>query len=75
MINLVVGLSPQYKISPRLAVNLDFLVVSHFFQTFAFDMNSSGNRAGFDGVIFNLSGGVSYYIGRHQQHFDWIKRL
>ncbi len=75
MINLTLGLSPQYKINERMAVNLDFLVVAHLFQTFAFDMNTAGNREGFDGIILNLSGGVSYYIGRHQQHFDWTKRL
>lgn len=73
MINLVIGLSPQYKINERLAVNLDFLMISHFFQTFTFDMNSSSKRPGFDGIVFNLSGGISYYIGKHQQHFDWIK--
>lgn len=75
MVNLVIGLSPQYKINENLAVNLDLLMVSHFFQTFAFDMNSSGTRPGFDGIVFNLSAGVSYYLGKQQQHADWIKKL
>ncbi|MCE3296661.1 MAG: hypothetical protein K0R65_2375 [Crocinitomicaceae bacterium] len=75
MINITLGLSPQYKIGPRMAVNLDLLAITHLFQTFTFDMNTAGNRPGFDGIILNLSGGISYYLGRHQQHFDWTKRL
>ncbi len=74
MINLVIGLSPQYKINKHMAVNLDLTAISHLFQTFTFDMNSSAKRQGFDGVILNVSAGLSYYLGNQQEHFDWGKK-
>lgn len=74
MINLVIGLSPQYKINKNMALNLDLTAISHLFQTFTFDMNSSAKRQGFDGVILNISAGLSYYIGNSPEHYDWGKK-
>ncbi|MFN5417558.1 MAG: hypothetical protein ACK5B9_10915 [Flavobacteriia bacterium] len=75
MINLVLGFSPQIKIGPRMAANVNILMISHLSQTFTFDMNSSAKRQGFDGVIFNFGAGISYYFGPHLEHFDWSKKM
>lgn len=75
MINLVLGFTPQIKINSRMAANINILMISHLFQTFTFDMNSSAKRQGFDGVILNFGAGISYYFGPHLEHFDWSKKL
>ncbi len=71
MINFMMGLTGQYKISERIAINLDFTLVSHLFQTFTFDMYNSAKRGGFDGVLLNVNTGISWYIGKNTKHIDW----
>ena len=73
MLSFSLGLIPQYKINDHLAFNLDLKMISHLSQTFAFDMMSSVKKDGFDGIVLNISGGISYYIGSKGNHIDWIK--
>ncbi|MES2588229.1 MAG: hypothetical protein V4622_04560 [Bacteroidota bacterium] len=71
MINVTAGATTQYKINEYLVANLDLNFIAHLFQTFAFDMNTSGKRQGFDGMLFNISTGLTWYLGEKDEHFDW----
>ncbi len=74
MINFVVGVNSHYKLSKRLAINLDFSFIPHLSQTFAWDMYSSAKRPGFDGIIIDISTGLFCYLGKNDDHFDWKRK-
>jgi OOP family OmpA-OmpF porin len=71
-INLIAGLTPQYKINERFEVHLDFSYNATIFQKFDqgfkwsdFTKNSSFGRV----TTFSLGG--MYYIGKKEKHVDW----
>jgi outer membrane protein OmpA-like peptidoglycan-associated protein len=71
MVNFLFGFTPQYKISKRLAVNVDATFIWHIYQQYTFDMYSSVAKRGFDGFIANATVGVNYYLGKNPEHYDW----
>ncbi len=67
--NVIAGISPQIKLSNKIALNLDLSFISNINQNYNFDFkNKSYNRYG---MIVNVSAGMHYYIGKHKTHYDW----
>jgi OmpA-OmpF porin, OOP family len=73
MISFMFGFTPQYKISEKFSVNLDWTLYRHLYQNRTFDMNSKTNVRGFDATMAALTVGVSYYIGKKEKHADWVE--
>jgi len=73
MMSFMFGFTPQYKISEKFSVNLDWTLYRHLYQGRTFDMNSKTNVRGFDATMAALSLGVSYYIGKKEKHADWVE--
>ena len=71
MVNFLFGFTPQYKISKRLAINVDASFIWHIYQKYTFDMHSTVAKRGFDGFIANATVGVNYYLGKNPEHYDW----
>ena len=71
MVNFLFGFTPQYKISKRMAINIDASFIWHIYQKYTFDMNSTVAKRGFDGFIANATIGVNYYLGKNTEHYDW----
>ncbi|MFM7667850.1 MAG: OmpA family protein, partial [Bacteroidota bacterium] len=71
MVNFLFGFTPQYKISKRLALNVDATFIWHIYQQYTFDMHTSVAKRGFDGFIANATVGVNYYLGKNPEHYDW----
>jgi OOP family OmpA-OmpF porin len=71
MVNFLFGFTPQYKISKRMAINVDASFIWHIYQKYTFDMNSTVAKRGFDGFIANATIGVNYYLGKNTEHYDW----
>jgi OOP family OmpA-OmpF porin len=74
MININTGVSLLVKTGPKGCVQANFGTLTHLSQTFTFDMNSSGVRPGFDGVMLYSSIGYTWYIGPNLIHYDWLKK-
>jgi OOP family OmpA-OmpF porin len=69
---LVVGLTPQYKLSRRLAINLDVTAFANARQNNTFDFQTYSKVQGFnDRMYVTYTAGISYYLGRFDQHADW----
>ncbi|MCE3296662.1 MAG: flagellar motor protein MotB [Crocinitomicaceae bacterium] len=69
MFNLLIGFTPQLKITDKLALHGDLTLVSNINQQYNFDFKApSANRYG---LIANISIGGSYYIGKEKTHSDW----
>jgi len=70
--NFIVGLGGQYKISNKMAFNFDVTSTTNFRQDKTFDGKTDvTRRAGFAGGIFTTSVGLTFYLGKNEQHADW----
>lgn len=69
---LVVGITPQYRISNRIAIFGDVTVQNNFRQHFNWDgsySNLSSNNMKGQSVVTSL--GLSFSIGKNKMHGDW----
>ena len=78
MTNVPVGLTAQYKISERVALNADFTMINNISQHYTFDGNTGGvdgpiiQDRGFNSTMYNATLGLSIYLGKHGKHADWV---
>ncbi|VXC03893.1 Flagellar motor protein MotB [Flavobacterium sp. 9AF] len=75
MTNFILGLTAQFRLSNRIALNADFTMVNNVNQTYTFDgMNDPSvvSDRGFNGTLYNASIGFSFYLGKNEKHADWF---
>lgn len=76
--NMLAGLTFQYRISNRIALNADFTMVNNISQHYTFDGYTGGidgpiiEDRGFNGTLYNATLGLSIYLGKHERHADWF---
>lgn len=71
MMNFMIGITPQFMVNNKLALNADFSVVSNVWQSKTWDFTEDYYTDKSQGKLFNLSLGVSYYFGKSAKHIDW----
>lgn len=71
MLHVTLGLTPQFKITERIVLNLNAAVVGNLRQNITFDYKPKPNTPGLDGYLCNLTLGAGYYIGKNAVHADW----
>ena len=72
VVNFLVGLTGQFKVSNRVALHADLTLVNNLLQGKTWDGNSSIESRGFDSTMYNASIGMSIYLGKAEQHADWV---
>lgn len=78
MTNILLGLTTQFKISERIALNADFTMVNNISQHYTFDGYTGGvdgpiiEDRGFNGTLYNATLGLSIYLGKNEKHADWV---
>jgi OOP family OmpA-OmpF porin len=68
--NFIFGFSPQFNITNKIAANLDFSFVSNLNQRYNFDFKEEAINK--NGLLTNVSLGMSYYFGKEKTHVDWL---
>jgi len=69
--NLIGGLTAQLKLSDRVVLTADVTGIANGFQNWNFDgMSKSGRTV--DGVVLNGTLGLTFYLGGHEKHADWV---
>jgi hypothetical protein len=73
-INLIVGLTPQFKVSEKTAVYLDFSYVSNLMSDYNYDLKSRISPSPEKSItsLINASIGISYKLGKAEKHYDWM---
>ncbi|MDK2772487.1 MAG: OmpA family protein [Flavobacterium sp.] len=74
MTNFILGLTAQYKISNRVALNADFSMINNVNQQYTFDGYEDPavkEDRGFNSTLYNFSLGLSIYLGKNKTHADW----
>ena len=78
-LNLLAGITPQYKLTSRWVISGDVSYVTHWHQQYEFNFGPKIlDPKKIQGSVFNAHIGVMYYFGKHKEHLDWIvckKRL
>ncbi|MEY4110561.1 MAG: hypothetical protein RLZZ46_916 [Bacteroidota bacterium] len=59
MMNATAGLMPTYKLSEKVRLFMDVTRVKHIYQQVTFDLTQRYEQLGYDGLIYNISLGVS----------------
>lgn len=68
---LIFGVSPQYRISRKLAIVGDVSITNNFRQHFTWDGAYSEDNNNLSGQLVSLTLGLSYSIGNKRLHGDW----
>lgn len=71
MLNHIIGLTGQIKLSERIALNADFSMINNVRQTYTFDGAIAPEDRGFNGTLYNATVGLSIYLGKNAKHADW----
>lgn len=71
--NFILGITPQFSITDRIAVNVDWSGIALSRQDQRFDFKSRNNRDGINAFYMTASAGVSIALGKNKKHMDWIQ--
>lgn len=73
MFNFMAGVTGQVRLGNRVALTGDFSTILNAQQDYAFDGNSSANVGrGFQGILFQGTLGLTFYLGGAEKHADWF---
>lgn len=72
MVNFVLGITPQFRISDRISLFADFSSIFHFYQESSIDgaINSASRETNVS--LFNTSIGVNIALGSKKEHADFV---
>lgn len=68
----VAGLTPEVRLSNRVALLVDGSVYFNARQERTFDTYSTTNRRGVQGINFTATVGLQVALGKHSVHADWF---
>lgn len=72
--NISFGITPQVKISDRIAFNVDVSMIGNIGLQRTWDGTApivEANRKFDDGLLYNFSAGFTVYLGKNKTHADW----
>jgi len=72
LVNFMGGITPQFKITDRLAFNLDLSVIGNLGQDLTYNGRQNIQTRNFDGMVVSATAGVSIYLGDNDKHADWV---
>lgn len=68
---LIIGLTPQFRLSNRFVITADFSYLSNVRQHLNWDGSTSLTSNNLSGSLFNSSLGITVYLGKQDRHADW----
>jgi OOP family OmpA-OmpF porin len=70
-LNGIIGLTPQVKVTDKIALFADLSGLIHLKGDYTYDMRTKFKSNGFDQVHLLLSFGANIYLGKNDKHADW----
>ena len=72
MLQGIIGLTPQFKISEKISINADVSFMANIRQNNGFDFEALPVQGGgFSGYYATATIGFNYYLGKAKTHADW----
>ncbi len=72
--NLIGGLTAQLKLSNSIVLTADVTAIANGFQNYNYDGYSVNQRT-VDGMLLNGTLGLTFYLGGHEKHADWVTEV
>lgn len=73
MLNFMAGVTGQIRLGNRVALTGDFSTVLNARQNMAWDGQNPANVGrGFQGLMFQGTAGLTFYLGAAEKHADWF---
>lgn len=69
--NLIGGFTGQVKLSDHIVLTGDVSAIANGFQNWNFD-GMTQNSLTVDGLVLNGTLGLTFYLGSHEKHADWV---
>lgn len=69
--NFIAGVTAQVKLSNRFVLTGDVTAIQNASQDHSFDFKSTNSEAGFSGRMYTGTLGLTYYLGKNENHADW----
>ena len=69
---LIFGVTPEYRITKKIALQLDVTMVHNYRQHFNWDGSYADDRENLSGQTVSLNFGVSFALDRNTIHGDWF---
>ncbi|MFB9057045.1 OmpA family protein [Mariniflexile ostreae] len=69
---LVVGITPQLRLSDRVALFADASFQGNWKQDYAWDTNSKIGSRFIESGLVTVSAGIQVYLGKSKKHADWV---
>jgi OOP family OmpA-OmpF porin len=70
--NGILGITGQIKLSNKVVLTGDLTGIANGRQNWNFDGKSAVSTGAFDGGLLNASVGLTFYLGKHEGHADWV---
>ena len=71
MLSFTFGMTPQYKLSEKWALNADLSFTFNARQNNRFDMQAKDIHGAIGGYMLNAQVGITRYFGKNKSHADW----
>jgi OOP family OmpA-OmpF porin len=71
---LIFGVTPEYRLSKKAAIQLDVTTIHNYRQHFNWDGTYSDAQENLSGNTVSLSLGLSYSLDRDNIHIDWYRK-
>jgi OOP family OmpA-OmpF porin len=68
---IIIGFTPQFRVTKRLALNADISFLNNFRQHFNWDGSYNDPSNNLSGQMSTLSLGLTYSLGKDDMHGDW----
>lgn len=73
MMNFMAGVTGQIRLGNRIALTGDFTTILNANQNMTWDGQNDANVGrGFQGILFQGTIGINYYLGSNEKHADWV---
>lgn len=73
MFNFMAGVTGQIRLGNRVALTGDFTTILNAKQDYTFDgQNQASVGRGFQGILFQGTVGLAFYLGGAEKHADWF---
>lgn len=69
--HIIVGVTPQLKLSDHIVLTGDLSFLGHVRHNFTWDGTARVNTRGFNGLLVNGSIGLTFYLGSNDVHADY----
>src|SRR5690554_1344648 len=72
MLNVIAGITPQFRLGKSVALTGDVSLIGNTRQDYSWDGTGNTSKRGWNGYAMDFSIGLTFYLGKNEKHADWV---